>query len=123
MEVCSGERPLECFFSSMGLSCKCSIPACIAASPSISSLQVFSCTSLLNLSGLIQVTPPFVLPLTLVEFTQPLKPCPSLFGVVCVFACLFLELLVLIVSSLWVKPGPLPLSVFNSALGRGKGVS
>lgn len=57
-------------------------------------------------------TPPCVLPLTLVEFTQPLKPWPSLFGVV----CLFLELLILIVSSLWVKPGPLPLSVFNSSL-------
>lgn len=57
-------------------------------------------------------THPFVLPLTLVKFTQPLKPCPSLFGVV----CLFVELLVLIVSSLWVKPGPLLLSVFNSSI-------
>lgn len=32
------------------------------------------------------------------------------------FVCLFLELLILIVSSWWVKPGPLPLSVFNSSL-------
>lgn len=88
MEVCSGGRPLEYSFSGMVLSCKCSFPAYIYIYP----------TYILIASLLLYIPPwplradpsthPFVFPLTLVKFTQPLKPCPSLFGVVCLFVCL-----------------------------------